>query len=315
MTSGSRRITHREVVAAALSSTTFAVQSYALNPGLPDSFPWLSTQASGWEQYCFHRLKFEYVTRCSTATAGSFILSPEYDPTDPPPASALSAANVMDSVEDAVWKDMACDLNIAAMYPLGPRKFIRTSRIAGDIRTYDSGTFHLCAVTNPATGTALGNLWVEYDVELFVPQTLVAAPAASSLAYFRPSANVTYTSTVSRNQTFATVVVDSLDWGAPAGGTTWTPPAGAYNVYITLRLQDNTAEEVTSNFFFRKNGVAVEEAHSHETFVAGGIVTLQLDAYVSVNGSDTVDVYGDMTGAAGTLAVYAGGSTFRVIPA
>ncbi len=49
----SHRIVHRELLATISGSVAFATNSYVINPGLSSSFPWLATQAAGWEQYRF----------------------------------------------------------------------------------------------------------------------------------------------------------------------------------------------------------------------------------------------------------------------
>jgi len=178
------RIVHRELVASVTGSVAFAVNSsISLNPGLVASFPWLSSQAQGWERYRFNRLKFCYFTRTGTATPGSVIMSPDYDAADSAPVSEQVASTYEDTKEDAPWKDIDCTLTPQSLHALGPTKFIRTGPLNAnqDIKTYDAGTFYLSTVDG--TAVSWGKLWVEYDVTLFNPQ--LNAGGGGSLAYQR----------------------------------------------------------------------------------------------------------------------------------
>jgi len=308
----SRRIIHRELVGSVNGSVAFAVTEYHLNPGIAATFPWLSTQAVGWEQYRFDRLSFEFVTRTATTTLGSVILSPEYDASDLPPANEAAATNAMDAVEDAPWKNITCTLNSAAMYPLGPRKFIRNARLAGDIRTFDSGTFYLCRVEE-AGADPIGKLWVSYDVELSIPQTAVSAPAASQTSFSRTLVP----------QTVATGVPELVDWPVPivdamriyslplALQTTFTPPAGAYTIDTVLIFDDSAAEAFTVVANLLKNGAMVDYVAQNITSIAGGYTQVSLHSYLSCNGTDTFAVQASCVGAAGVLRID-GGSTLRI---
>jgi len=176
------RIVHRELVASISGSPAFSVQqTLKLNPGLAETFPWLATQAQSWEEYKFHRLKFCYYTRTGSTTVGSIQLAPDYDAADDPPASEQIASSFEDVVEDAPWKDLECRLSPQAMFPMGPKKFIRSGALSAnqDIKTYDAGQLFICCTDGAAVGW--GKLWVEYDVELFVPANAASgsAPAIS----------------------------------------------------------------------------------------------------------------------------------------
>jgi hypothetical protein len=164
------RIKHKELVANISGSVDFTVAlSMALNPGLSTSFPWLASQAAAWETYHFHSLRYCYHTRTGTGVPGSVILAPDYDASDAAPSSELAVSNYEDMREDAPWKDVCSILNESAMYPLGPRKYIRNGALSSnvDVKTYDVGTMHICTIDG--TAVPWGKLWVEYDVTLETP--------------------------------------------------------------------------------------------------------------------------------------------------
>lgn len=171
MSSDSCRVVHRELIASVTGTTAFTVaQSFALNPGISATFPWLSVMAQTWEQYRFRSLRFCYYTRTGSNVPGSVILAPDYDAADAAPVSEQVASNYTDAAEDAPWKDIECVLTRLDMAGGQKRHFTRTGALAAnlDIKTYDVGQLHLCTIDG--TAVAWGKLWVEYDVEFFVPQ-------------------------------------------------------------------------------------------------------------------------------------------------
>jgi len=175
--SDSVRIRKRELVASIATpssgASAFSVAStLALNPGLPGSFPWLSTQAGGWEQYKFNRLRFDYYTRTATTTVGSVMLVPDYDASDSAPTSESQAMDYKDAKEEAPWVvEFCCDLTPSALHPGGVPKYIRQGAVANtDIKTYDAGTMYVCTVDAASVSANWGKLFVEYDVVLSVSQ-------------------------------------------------------------------------------------------------------------------------------------------------
>jgi hypothetical protein len=165
------RIIHRELISPfnVGSAVPFNVtNTFQINPGLNATFPWLSTQAQNWEMYRFNKLRFVFITASPTTQSGSVALIPDYDSADPAPASFMEASSFEDFIEDVAWKRITCDLKPSAMFPMGPRKFVRTNALAAnlDIKTYDCG--QIFVVANNADG-ALGNIWAEYDITLHVP--------------------------------------------------------------------------------------------------------------------------------------------------
>jgi hypothetical protein len=166
----SSRIRHRELIANISGSPTWSVVQYSLNPGQSMTFPWLATQAIGWEQYRFNMLKFCYYTRTGSTTVGSILLSPDYDALDASPESEFIASAYQDTVEDAPWKDLECVCDPLSMHPDGNRKFVRTVALTGnyDLKTYDVG--NLFIGTTDGAAVTWGKLWVEYDVTFYTPQ-------------------------------------------------------------------------------------------------------------------------------------------------
>lgn len=170
-TAKSCRVTHREFIGNVIGSTAFAIAaSFAVNPGLLASFPWLSGIAQNWETYKFRYLRLCYYTRTGTGVPGSVILAHDPDASDAAPSTEAVMTTYESCAEDAPWKDICLVTKAMALHELGPRKFVRTGALAAnqDIKLYDAG--NLFVGTVDGTAVAWGKLWVEYDIDLFTPQ-------------------------------------------------------------------------------------------------------------------------------------------------
>lgn len=180
-------VVHREMLSEVLGSVGFQVQhNLALNPGLPLSFPWLSKMAANWEQYVFRRLSFHYIARCSTLTAGAVMMAPDYDVNDRAPLDKKQLLAYQNASENSSWTKQSCFLSRSSMFPFGGRKYIRDTLVAKSQNTYDAGRFLLC-VQGQADNSAIGDLWVEYEVEFSVPQIDIGPPSANFAAYHHSS--------------------------------------------------------------------------------------------------------------------------------
>lgn len=302
----STRIRHRELVSTVTGSVAYTVfGSYDLNPGVAATFPWLSTQASGWEQYRFHKLCFELFTRAPTTSTGSVILAPDYDSLDAPPASEAVATSYRDSTEDAPWKDQVCRLDPIAMHPIGPRKYVRSALVANsDLKTYDAGTMHVCTVSQANTD-GIAKLWVEYDVEFFVPQTASASAASNnSFALFNLSANQSLTTATAATVVFNETVVNDL--GIVNNSGVLTLPQGNWEVRAEVSCAEATSTAISLLLAIEKDGAALSvPCESNFTGITSGTARfdpmVSATAYVSSTGSNTVRVRVTYTGSAGAL--------------
>lgn len=234
----STRIRHRELLDASVpGSTAFTIQNtFALNPGLEDTFPWLAPQALQWEQYIAHSLRLIWIPIAPTSAQGTISISPSYDPTDPPPTTEQQLSNAVDTVEVSIWKETTVPLNQRAMMTPGPRKFIRGALVASDIKTYDVGVVHIAS--NNCTDTSpIGKLWIEYDFEFFVPQN------SPSIGVSPSRLSVTSSSS---GQSLTTATQAVLDFPAFSAGdnplgigfdnstNVFTMPRGYFRIMVTM---------------------------------------------------------------------------------
>lgn len=297
------RVAHREFVATVVNTNgSFGATKFSVNPGIAATFPWLSVQAADWDQYTMHRCKFIYITRSATSEVGSVILSPDYDAADVSPTTEAQMTAYQDTVEDAPWKDQVCVLDPQAMHPSGPRKFLRTGRPYGDIKTYDVA--NLFVGTNGASTNNIGKLWVEYDCEFFVPQLGAAqASGPEGTSLFARAASQTFTTATPAAQDFDAPTFDPLGIGADAAGV-FTPPAGSYLVNYNAAFTDSANEIMVVLIQLQKNGVTLaggtEQVYSPSS-ASGPSAHVSASTVFTANGTDTFQVLVTLTGAAGTL--------------
>lgn len=102
---------------------------------------------------------------------------------------------------------------------------------------------------------------------------------------------------------------DPLGWNTlyNAGTHVYTPPAGCYRVSADVTYKDTAAEDCQSVLAFWLNGTiypfAGSQATCSYTVLANGYQSLHLSAVIPFNGTDTLEVIGRMSGAAGTLSL------------
>jgi hypothetical protein len=184
------RIIHRELIYTLSSgtATTFVVQAdFSVNPGLSNLFPWLSTQAVGWEKYKFRRIRFCAYPFCGTSTAGSQMIIPDYNPSDQYPISEIDAMTYYGTVESVPWEFLCCELDTQR---LKEPKFIRFTGLGAGppyltVQNYDIAQVYFASTSGTGSNVGWSKLWVEYDVELINPQLPIGGP--SSTLYIAPS--------------------------------------------------------------------------------------------------------------------------------
>jgi len=185
---GSIRICHSEPLGPVNGSVNFAVTQYPLNPGLLSTFPWLSQLAENYEAYKFQYLHVRFVTSSPSTIAGRIIISPDYNSSDVVASSSTALEQFQDTFADMVWADGRCVLNPAGMGIIGPKRYIRVGALAGnlDIKTYDIATVNI-GTYGQANTNQLGELWLDYCVDLFVPTPQNLASTAMSGVIFGSS--------------------------------------------------------------------------------------------------------------------------------
>lgn len=305
----SRRESNTEYIGEIAGSIAFVVNSYPINPGQAATFPWLSQQATRFEKYRFHRLRFLYRTQKSTATNGTVMFAADYDAADPLPSSKAQLLQNEDKERKAPWQEFELSC--------GPRNladtdglFVRPGAKPGgtDIKTYDLGKL-LVATQGMADTSAVGELWVDYDVELMTPiLESSAAPVTTTVSLFQSSSAESLATGVNYTMLLASPAVDGL----PALNTSGSivPPAGNYVLDYWVRF--NTSTDLSGcSVNPKKGGSTIGPTSLSSSHGGTGDISevLSGSGFVSCNGTDalTLEVL-----AVGTGALTAYGS-FRLL--
>jgi len=168
-------IKHREYVqeiSSTASTTTFALSAnLPINPAQPQTFQWLSKIAQNFESYRFRKLKFFFETEQSTAQIGTLVMAVDYDATDPAPTSKQQMMAFRNSVRTSLWNGCEHSSQQEDLHKL-KMNYIRPGSQPSntDLKLYDIGNlFIFCLCTSLGAGAVIGELWVEYEVELITP--------------------------------------------------------------------------------------------------------------------------------------------------
>jgi len=159
------------------AANTFSITEYPIQPGLPDTFPWLSQVAANFEQYRINGMIFEFKSLSadalnSTNTAlGSVIMATEYNSVN----SGFTSKQQMENHEFSVSAKQSCSV----LHPIECKRsqtpvselYVRNTTPASnsDLRLYDLGKFYIATSGQQATAINIGELWVTYDVTFLKP--------------------------------------------------------------------------------------------------------------------------------------------------
>lgn len=214
---------------------------FPLNPGLALSFPWLSKQAAQYEKYIFKAVTFYYtpmVTQyVSTANTGKVLMSCDYDAADAAPVNKQVMEDTDPHADGMPYQTLNLKLNPYQLHEMSVAKFVRTGPVPGgtDVKTYDAGNVWIATVGQSASGL-IGELRVEYTVELLVPSLYTGLTVTNnSVSYSVNPAAVNITTSSTWQSFVLTAPGSNLDGlgGQGWGTSTVTFPPGAYMIYAS----------------------------------------------------------------------------------
>nr|QKV51300.1 putative capsid protein [Crucivirus sp.] len=195
------RIRHRECLGDVFTSATigaFSINNYPINPGMYQTFPWLSQVVGGnFQQYRINGMVFHFRSMSadalnSTNTAlGSVVLATEYDSLDTPFASKIEMENTDYGVSSKPSCDVMHGIECARSQTTITELYVRNEAApsGGDLRLYDLGRFSIATTGFQAASVNIGELWVTYDISLLKPIMAVPADVALVAVYnITPSA-------------------------------------------------------------------------------------------------------------------------------
>lgn len=164
-------VKHREFIDNIVGDLSFGLQSYAINPGLPISFPWLNATAANYEKYKVRKFQVDIQTNVGSNVGGTYGMAIDFDANDGPPISEQELMAFEGAVNCAVWN--SCRLDVSRFNRSSPYKelYVRTGDVedAEDKKTYDLGTLYVYTIGTPDT-SLIGKIYYDYEIEFFNPQ-------------------------------------------------------------------------------------------------------------------------------------------------
>jgi hypothetical protein len=205
-------ISHREYLGDIQGDTPFINRDYPLNPGMAQTFPWLSTIAAGYQQYRFHGIVFEFrplVTDFITSgSPGVVVMTTNYNPDDALYGSRQEAENADFAVSTkptmGLMHLIECASEITQFSWYNVRSGSLTTGI--DKRAYDWGTFQFISQLNP--NQLLGELWVSYCVEFIKPILPLTRGISVDYSYHAYRSSVTAANPLGTAQLFRMGAMD-----------------------------------------------------------------------------------------------------------
>lgn len=266
-------VRHREYLGDISATIAFTLSAFSLNPGLVDSFPWLSKIAGNYEQYQWRGVVFEFnslssdaILSASTSSAlGSVVMATEYNTLNP------NFANKSEMENHEFSNSRKPSLNF--MHPIECKRgltsvdmlYVRTGTVPAnaDIRLYDLGRTQIATVGMQAASGVAGELWVTYEVELYkatVKLTNVPVSDIDKFDHFRSAAAITTPgSSPFYHTSYPYAPIDTLNLGgAITAANTYTFPDTAVGESFSILYQivgDSTAVSIGAGSMF--GGTAV----------------------------------------------------------
>lgn len=192
--SGALTVTHREYVSdiygndllpgSSTQTLPFVNRAFALNPGIEETFPWLSQVAQNFEEYEFTQLMFTYKSiiadvSSSNGQVGTVIMTTNYNASKPEFSNKAEMMEYVHASSRKTTEDMLHGIECDPTKISGdPGHYTRSQGLPSnqDIKTYDWGKFQIAIANPPASfaNASIGELWVSYTVRLRKPKFFVS---------------------------------------------------------------------------------------------------------------------------------------------
>jgi hypothetical protein len=180
---GALIITHREYIADIFGNQageSYKNRSYAINPGLERSFPWLSQIAQNYEEYEMIQCVYEYRSTVaidvgSNGQVGTVVMATNYNAANRPFDDKNTMMQYDGSMSSKTTESMAhgveCDPS-KKNTPGGLYTRANPVVTGQDLKTYDHGLFQIATIGLPTAyeNDNIGELWVSYTVKLRKPR-------------------------------------------------------------------------------------------------------------------------------------------------
>lgn len=180
------RVIHRECVGVVTAAPgTSTLQWVSMNP---TAFPWLKPIAQSYEQYKYRSLSLSYTPSCGSTTSGCVVLFPDMDDKDNDPTDFMQVMAMRGAVRTAAYAPVTCKVPPVALN-IAPTRYTREHDEDDSDRWLNIGWFGIW--TDLVSVTGPGQVFVDYDVDLYLPQSTRPVIAQSQDRYVVNTTTVT----------------------------------------------------------------------------------------------------------------------------
>jgi len=179
-------------------ANTFAITAKPINPGFSDAFPWLSQMAMSYEYYRINNLVWTYIPTCNATTNGQVMISFDTDSADDTPQNKSQMSENDPFAMVAAWSGTSLPLRKSHLNAHNNGKLLtRDGSIPAnyDTNLYDVGRLYV-ATEGVAANTAIGDIWVDYDIDFMIPQQNNDIPSHHSTWTANTTGSVFFTTEV-----------------------------------------------------------------------------------------------------------------------
>lgn len=173
------RIAHTDFVDNVYATENFSSKTYAINPGLPTSFPWCTQLATPFQQYKVHGMLYFFCPLSAewngvSQTLGEVILATQYNVRRPPFQTKREMLNYEFTRSGLPTEEIEHPIECAPSESVMEAYYVRNGEIpeGDEPRFYDHGNFQIATTgfDNSVEGELIGELYVAYDIEFLKPQ-------------------------------------------------------------------------------------------------------------------------------------------------
>jgi len=191
-------IRHQEYLCDLISTGTGfnVLNTFIIQPGDFNAFPWLSAMAARYQMYRFKHVSLQFISETPTSAAGAVILGYDRNAAAPAPAAKIQMMELQDSIKCNAWDSAALSINTGSdkkytnsgsVYPAGP------TGTAADIKTFATGVFW--AGTSGVSAGTVGELYINYEIELMNPGIYMASPYMLNANFQAPTTTTLFSAT------------------------------------------------------------------------------------------------------------------------
>lgn len=163
------------IVPSGSNTTEFTLQSFAINPGNPQLFPWLAPLAYQFQEWKPQGIIIELKTLCSDYTQqlamGAMFMATQYNSLEPEPTTKQQMENLEYSnsckPSCSLLHMIECDIKNTAQTHL----YIADNGNyeGGDLRWYDLGNLFIGTQGLPTALAPIAEVWITYEIDLYKP--------------------------------------------------------------------------------------------------------------------------------------------------